>query len=196
MATITATRHGEATEKSQLVEMNWDPITRIVGSLGIFTKIDFGKRKVAECHGSSSIFRGCSIFKLCPMAACSESTFANPLTGQGTCVARSSPSSTQEKAFGPKTCASFSSRSSAPNRPKAQAWGCGSARASFVSTTAALPAELIAAILDASPVSACFSPAPQPSIKAQWRATRREGWNTRWPPAVTTRFCRPSVLSL
>ena len=35
---------------SDLVEMAWDPITRIVGSLGIYTKIDFGKRKVAECH--------------------------------------------------------------------------------------------------------------------------------------------------
>ena len=33
-----------------LVEMNWDPITRIVGSLGIFTKIDFENRQVAECH--------------------------------------------------------------------------------------------------------------------------------------------------
>ena len=34
----------------KLVEMNWDPITRIVGSLGIYTKIDFEKRKVAECQ--------------------------------------------------------------------------------------------------------------------------------------------------
>ena len=42
--------------------MNWDPITRIVGSLGIFTKIDFGTRRVAECHSTSSIFRGYSIF--------------------------------------------------------------------------------------------------------------------------------------
>ena len=41
-----------------LVEMSWDPITRIVGSLGIYTKIDFGKGKVAECHSTSSIFRG------------------------------------------------------------------------------------------------------------------------------------------
>jgi hydrogenase large subunit len=47
---------------SKLVEMNWDPITRIVGSLGIYTKIDFGKREVAECHSTSSIFRGYSIF--------------------------------------------------------------------------------------------------------------------------------------
>ena len=42
--------------------MNWDPITRIVGSLGIFTKIDFENRRVAECHSTSSIFRGYSIF--------------------------------------------------------------------------------------------------------------------------------------
>src|SRR5262249_24110813 len=46
-----------------LVEMNWDPVTRIVGSLGIYTKIDFGKRTVAECHSTSSIFRGYSIFR-------------------------------------------------------------------------------------------------------------------------------------
>ena len=47
---------------TQLVEMNWDPITRIVGSLGIYTKIDFNKKEVAECHSTSSIFRGYSIF--------------------------------------------------------------------------------------------------------------------------------------
>jgi hydrogenase large subunit len=46
----------------QLVEMNWDPITRVVGSLGIFTKIDFANREVAECHSTSSIFRGFSGF--------------------------------------------------------------------------------------------------------------------------------------
>ena len=45
-----------------LVEMSWDPITRIVGSLGIYTKIDFANRQVAECHSTSSIFRGYSIF--------------------------------------------------------------------------------------------------------------------------------------
>ena len=50
------------TEKSRLVEMSWDPITRIVGSLGIYTKIDFAAKKVAECHATSSIFRGYSIF--------------------------------------------------------------------------------------------------------------------------------------
>jgi hydrogenase large subunit len=42
--------------------MNWDPITRIVGSLGIYTKIDFANKEVVECHSTSSIFRGYSIF--------------------------------------------------------------------------------------------------------------------------------------
>ena len=50
------------TEQGQLVEMSWDPITRIVGSLGIYTKIDFANRQVVECHSTSSIFRGYSIF--------------------------------------------------------------------------------------------------------------------------------------
>ena len=48
--------------KANLVEMHWDPITRIVGSLGIYTKIDFENREVAECYSTSSIFRGYSIF--------------------------------------------------------------------------------------------------------------------------------------
>ena len=48
--------------KTDLVEMAWDPITRIVGSLGIYTKIDFKQKQVAECHSTSSIFRGYSIF--------------------------------------------------------------------------------------------------------------------------------------
>ena len=30
--------------------MSWDPITRIIGSLGIHTKIDFANRQVAECQ--------------------------------------------------------------------------------------------------------------------------------------------------
>jgi len=46
---------------SELVDMSWDPITRVVGSLGIHTKIDFGKRRVADCRSSSSIFRGYSL---------------------------------------------------------------------------------------------------------------------------------------
>jgi hydrogenase large subunit len=51
-----------AVDEPGVVEMNWDPITRIVGSLGIYTKIDFNQRKVIECHSTSSIFRGYSIF--------------------------------------------------------------------------------------------------------------------------------------
>ena len=62
MSTITAPTKEIATKGKNLVEMNWDPITRIVGSLGIFTKIDFANKKVAECHSTSSIFRGYSIF--------------------------------------------------------------------------------------------------------------------------------------
>ena len=62
MSTITAPTKDSATKGKNLVEMNWDPITRIVGSLGIFTKIDFANRQVAECHSTSSIFRGYSIF--------------------------------------------------------------------------------------------------------------------------------------
>jgi hydrogenase large subunit len=50
------------TKPKTLVDMNWDPITRIVGSLGIYTKIDFENREVAECWSTSSIFRGYSIF--------------------------------------------------------------------------------------------------------------------------------------
>jgi hydrogenase large subunit len=50
------------TPSGNLVEMAWDPITRIVGSLGIYTKIDFANKKVAECYSTSSIFRGYSIF--------------------------------------------------------------------------------------------------------------------------------------
>jgi hydrogenase large subunit len=62
MSTITSAAKGTPTGSRKLVEMNWDPITRIVGSLGIFTKIDFDNRQVAECHSTSSIFRGYSIF--------------------------------------------------------------------------------------------------------------------------------------
>ena len=62
MATYPETIPETDKRKRNLVEMNWDPITRIVGSLGIFTKIDFENREVAECHSTSSIFRGYSIF--------------------------------------------------------------------------------------------------------------------------------------
>jgi hydrogenase large subunit len=42
--------------------MHWDPVTRIIGNLGIYTKIDFDNREVAECHSTSSLFRGYSVF--------------------------------------------------------------------------------------------------------------------------------------
>lgn len=45
-----------------LVEMAWDPVTRIIGNLGIYTKIDFENREVVECKSTSSIFRGYSVF--------------------------------------------------------------------------------------------------------------------------------------
>jgi len=50
------------TTEGQLVEMSWDPVTRIIGNLGIHTKIDFGTRRVVECKATSSIFRGYSVF--------------------------------------------------------------------------------------------------------------------------------------
>ena len=62
MSTVSAPLTETPAKSRKLVEMNWDPITRIVGSLGIFTKIDFENRQVAECHSTSSIFRGYSIF--------------------------------------------------------------------------------------------------------------------------------------
>src|ERR1700730_12395878 len=62
MSVATAPVKETRTHPENIVEMSWDPITRIVGSLGIFTKIDFANKKVVECHSTSSIFRGYSIF--------------------------------------------------------------------------------------------------------------------------------------
>src|SRR5262245_9581896 len=62
MTTMITTKKSVLPQTEGLVEMNWDPITRIVGSLGIFTKIDFKNRQVAECYSTSSIFRGYSVF--------------------------------------------------------------------------------------------------------------------------------------
>lgn len=51
------------TEQNVIVkEMSWDPITRIVGSLGIHTEIDFSNQKVNKCYSTSMIFRGFDIF--------------------------------------------------------------------------------------------------------------------------------------
>ena len=49
-------------EPGQIITKSWDPITRIVGSLGVHTRIDYGNRKVVECRATSSIFRGYSVF--------------------------------------------------------------------------------------------------------------------------------------
>jgi hydrogenase large subunit len=48
--------------RRNLTEMSWDPITRIIGNLGIYTKIDFDNQEVVECKSTSSIFRGYSVF--------------------------------------------------------------------------------------------------------------------------------------
>ena len=62
MTTTEPRTGGVDSSRKDLVEMAWDPITRIVGSLGIYTKIDFANQTVAECKSTSSIFRGYSIF--------------------------------------------------------------------------------------------------------------------------------------
>src|SRR5437762_14038689 len=72
MATILGTTKADPTQPAptrqspdgagNLVEMAWDPITRIVGSLGIYTKIDFANNQVVECKSTSSLFRGYSVF--------------------------------------------------------------------------------------------------------------------------------------
>src|SRR3954466_6504892 len=60
--TATQDERDLSAQGTELVDMAWDPITRIVGSLGIYTKIDFKQRVVAECKSTSSIFRGYSVF--------------------------------------------------------------------------------------------------------------------------------------
>ena len=61
--TVTEPRKQTSTSKdSDVVEMSWDPVTRIVGSLGIYATIDFKQKEVRECHSTSSIFRGYSLF--------------------------------------------------------------------------------------------------------------------------------------
>ena len=43
--TLTAPATKTSAPSGNIVEMSWDPITRIVGSLGIYTKIDFDSKK-------------------------------------------------------------------------------------------------------------------------------------------------------
>ena len=62
MSTATLPKQEITPAGGNVVEMSWDPITRIVCSLGIYTKIDFDSKKVLECYSTSSIFRGYSIF--------------------------------------------------------------------------------------------------------------------------------------
>jgi len=59
---MATTRERIKPEQRNLVEMSWDPITRIIGNLGIYTKIDFDNREVVECKSTSSMFRGYSVF--------------------------------------------------------------------------------------------------------------------------------------
>ena len=62
MATMKRPKKEAPPKTDGLVEMSWDPITRIIGSLGVYTKIDFKNKEVVECHTTSSIFRGYSVF--------------------------------------------------------------------------------------------------------------------------------------
>lgn len=52
----------EVRQPGQLVDKSFDPVTRVVGSLGIHTRIDFDNGVVKECYSTSSIFRGYSVF--------------------------------------------------------------------------------------------------------------------------------------
>jgi hydrogenase large subunit len=57
-----AVRERVEPEAGKIVDMSWDPITRIVGNLGIYTKIDFNQKEVVQCKSTSSLFRGYSVF--------------------------------------------------------------------------------------------------------------------------------------
>ena len=62
MTTTKAASRQSQRADTDVVEMAWDPITRIVGSLGIYASVDFKQKTVLECHSTSSVFRGYSIF--------------------------------------------------------------------------------------------------------------------------------------
>ena len=59
---MAATREPISPQAGNIVAKSWDPITRIIGNLGIYTKIDFDNKEVVECKSTSSIFRGYSVF--------------------------------------------------------------------------------------------------------------------------------------
>jgi len=42
-------------QKVTVKEMSWDPVTRIVGSLGIHTEIDFTNQQVLKCYSTSML---------------------------------------------------------------------------------------------------------------------------------------------
>src|SRR5919197_1017226 len=56
-----ATAETPQEQKVLVKEMSWDPITRIVGSLGIHTEIDFSNQQVLKCYSTSMVFRGFDI---------------------------------------------------------------------------------------------------------------------------------------
>src|SRR3982751_1946199 len=58
MATVETPRD----QKVIVKEMSWDPVTRIVGSLGIHTEIDFTNQQVLKAYSTSMLFRGFDIF--------------------------------------------------------------------------------------------------------------------------------------
>ncbi|MGI8548617.1 MAG: nickel-dependent hydrogenase large subunit [Gemmatimonadaceae bacterium] len=60
MAITTREPIDKSTRK--LTEKSWDPITRIIGNLGIYTNIDFDNKEVVDCYSTSSLFRGYSVF--------------------------------------------------------------------------------------------------------------------------------------
>src|SRR4051812_8953578 len=49
-------------EAGKLVDMSWDPVTRIGGNLGIYTKIHFENRPVVSGKSTSSLVRAYSVF--------------------------------------------------------------------------------------------------------------------------------------
>jgi hydrogenase large subunit len=45
MATKIAPNERVGDQQANIVDMSWDPISRIVGNLGIYTKVDFTNRR-------------------------------------------------------------------------------------------------------------------------------------------------------